>query len=132
MKTLEVEMDQIDLEEETVETLDIKACLEMVAPEIKEMFCQTYGADVETVFENDSEKKQQMEYFLQLLTELNPREQKVIVMRLGVFSGNPMSIEDVAKEFGVVKERISQIESKAIRKLYACHKRDKSLKEFLE
>ncbi len=52
-----------------------------------------------------------------LNTTLTPREAKVIILRFGLDSGVPMTLEDVGKEFDITRERIRQIEAKALRKI---------------
>ena len=52
-----------------------------------------------------------------LLSTLNPREEKVIRLRYGLDDGRPRTLEEVGKEFNVTRERIRQIEAKALRKL---------------
>ena len=52
-----------------------------------------------------------------ILESLNPREQEVIKLRYGLGGKNPMTLEDVGKKFGVTRERVRQIEGKALRKL---------------
>lgn len=52
-----------------------------------------------------------------VLDTLSPREQKVLIMRFGLEDGKPRTLEEVGKEFKVTRERIRQIEAKAIRKL---------------
>lgn len=53
----------------------------------------------------------------QVLKELNNQEQKVLRMRFGLDDNKPKTLEEIGKIFGVTRERIRQIESKAIRKL---------------
>ena len=57
------------------------------------------------------------EKLLQTLESLTPREQKVIRLRYGLDDGYPKTLEQVGKEFNVTRERIRQIEAKALRKL---------------
>lgn len=52
-----------------------------------------------------------------LLDELDERNRKVITLRFGFGSGDPLTLEEVGQTFGVTRERIRQIESKALRKL---------------
>ena len=51
------------------------------------------------------------------LKTLTPREEKVIKMRFGIENGNDQTLEEVGQEFVVTRERIRQIEAKALRKL---------------
>ena len=65
-----------------------------------------------------------------VLATLTPREQQVLRMRFGLQDGKPHTLEEVGKEFNVTRERIRQIESKALRKLRH-PSRSKKLKDFL-
>ena len=65
------------------------------------------------------------------LKSLTPREEKVIRLRFGLDDGRPRTLEEVGKEFNVTRERIRQIEAKALRKLRH-PSRSKKLKDFLE
>jgi len=66
-----------------------------------------------------------------VLETLSPRERKVLMMRFGLEDGKPKTLEEVGKEFKVTRERIRQIEAKAIRKLKH-PTRARKLKDFLE
>jgi len=66
-----------------------------------------------------------------VLETLSPREKKVLIMRFGLEDGKPKTLEEVGREFKVTRERIRQIEAKAIRKLKH-PTRARKLKDFLE
>ena len=66
-----------------------------------------------------------------VLGTLTPREEKVLALRFGLEDGRPRTLEEVGKEFDVTRERIRQIEAKALRKLRH-PSRSKKLKDFLD
>ena len=66
-----------------------------------------------------------------LQEHLSPRERRVLELRFGLLDGRTRTLEEVGQYFGVTRERIRQIEAKALRKLRS-PKRSKPLKEFLE
>ena len=66
-----------------------------------------------------------------VLHTLTPREAKVLQLRFGLEDGRARTLEEVGKEFDVTRERIRQIEAKALRKL-RCPARSKKLKDFLD
>ncbi len=66
-----------------------------------------------------------------LLGDLKERERQVIVLRFGLEDGHPHTLEEVGKEFNVTRERIRQIEAKALRKLRN-PVRSKRIKDFLQ
>ena len=70
------------------------------------------------------------ETLLSVLNSLTPREEKVLRLRYGVDDGRPRTLEEVGREFNVTRERIRQIEAKALRKLRH-PSRSKKLKDFL-
>ncbi len=72
--------------------------------------------------------KEQLEEVLETLT---PREEKVLRLRFGLDDGRARTLEEVGQYFGVTRERIRQIEAKALRKLRH-PSRSKKLKDFLE
>ena len=57
------------------------------------------------------------EQLIQVLNTLTPREEKVLRLRYGLDDSHPRTLEEVGKEFNVTRERIRQIEAKALRKL---------------
>ncbi len=67
----------------------------------------------------------------EVLRTLTPREEKVLSLRFGLDDGKTRTLEDVGKEFNVTRERIRQIEAKALRKLRH-PSRSKRLKDFLD
>lgn len=71
------------------------------------------------------------DYLSEVLDTLSDREKKVLIMRFGLDDGKPKTLEDVGKEFKVTRERIRQIEAKAIRKLRH-PTRAKKLRDFLD
>jgi RNA polymerase primary sigma factor len=72
--------------------------------------------------------RQQIE---EVLGTITPREQRILQLRFGLEDGRSRTLEEVGKEFGVTRERIRQIEAKALRKLRH-PSRSRRLREFLE
>ena len=70
------------------------------------------------------------EQLMDVLSTLTPREEKVLKLRFGIEDGRSRTLEEVGKEFNVTRERIRQIEAKALRKLRH-PSRSKKLKDFL-
>ncbi len=71
------------------------------------------------------------EQLWEVLNTLTPREEKVLRLRFGLDDGNQRTLEEVGREFKVTRERIRQIEAKALRKLRH-PSRSKKLKDYLE
>lgn len=71
------------------------------------------------------------EQLIDVLDTLTPREEKVLKLRFGLEDGRARTLEEVGKEFQVTRERIRQIEAKALRKLRH-PSRSKKLRDFLE
>ncbi len=71
------------------------------------------------------------EQLLDVLDTLTPREEKVLRLRFGLDDGKARTLEEVGKEFNVTRERIRQIEAKALRKLRH-PSRSKKLKDYLD
>ena len=66
-----------------------------------------------------------------VLGSLTKRERKVLQLRFGLEDGRSRTLEEVGREFGVTRERIRQIETKALRKLRH-PSRSKKLKDYME
>ena len=79
-------------------------------------------------YTNNQLLKDEIDNILQGLTE---REEKVLRLRFGLEDGRTRTLEEVGKEFNVTRERIRQIEAKAIRKLKKPN-RAKRLKDFMK
>jgi RNA polymerase primary sigma factor len=67
----------------------------------------------------------------EVLSELTPREQRVLILRFGIDDGRSRTLEEVGHEFNVTRERIRQIEAKALRKLRH-PSRSRKLRGYLE
>ena len=80
--------------------------------------------------EGNVEQVMLREHIETLLDDLKDRERAVIVLRFGLEDGHPRTLEEVGKEFNVTRERIRQIEAKALRKLRN-PVRSKRIKDFL-
>jgi len=71
------------------------------------------------------------EQLMEVLGTLTDREQKVLILRFGLYDGRARTLEEVGKRFDVTRERIRQIEAKALRKLRHPNP-SKKLRDFLE
>jgi RNA polymerase primary sigma factor len=88
--------------------------------------------DEKTITPSDSVASTMLkEQLFDVLDTLTPREEKVLRLRYGIDDGKPRTLEEVGREFNVTRERIRQIEAKALRKLRH-PSRSKKLKDFLE
>ena len=70
----------------------------------------------------EAARKLLKDHIKEILVDLMPREQKILRMRFGLEDGITHTLEEVGKEFGVTRERIRQIEAKAIEKIRQHHK----------
>ena len=93
---------------------------------------QDFIVDDDTVSPEDSASNQLLkEQVQEILSSLSDREQKIVRMRFGLDNGKNHTLEEVGQEFAVTRERIRQIEAKALAKLRK-HKDAKKLYEYLD
>lgn len=86
--------------------------------------------DTETVMPNQiASRKMLKEHITEILNDLTPREQKILKIRFGLEDGVQHTLEEVGQEFGVTRERIRQIEAKALEKIRE-HGTIKKLKDY--
>jgi RNA polymerase primary sigma factor len=83
-----------------------------------------------TAPDQDSNRRIIRDQLQEILSDLPPKEKKIIEMRNGLIDGVYHTLEDVGKEFGVTRERIRQIEAKALEKMRQ-HEKIKRLQHFL-
>ena len=121
-------------EEKVLEIMQIArepASLETPIGEEDDSNLGDFVADSNTVTpEANIESVMLREHIDNLLGDLKEREKQVIVLRFGLEDGHPRTLEEVGKEFNVTRERIRQIEAKALRKLRN-PVRSKKIKDFL-
>ncbi len=105
--------------------------LEMPVGEEEESQLGDFIEDTITVTPNDAATYQLMrEHMIEILGALSAREGRVLQMRFGLRHGRPHTLEEVGQKFGVTRERIRQIEAKALKKLRH-PRRAKTLKDYL-
>ncbi|PIS15449.1 RNA polymerase subunit sigma [Candidatus Roizmanbacteria bacterium CG09_land_8_20_14_0_10_41_9] len=98
----------------------------------KEATLEQFVADINQLTLYDKVSRELLKDALgKVLDTLSPREKKVLIMRFGLEDGKPKTLEEVGREFRVTRERIRQIEAKAIRKLKH-PTRARKLRDFLE
>lgn len=128
--------DHLDMSEEKVqEIMQIArepASLETPIGEEDDSNLGDFVADSNVVSpEGNVESVMLREHIDTLLGDLKERERQVIVLRFGLEDGHPRTLEEVGKEFNVTRERIRQIEAKALRKLRN-PVRSKKIRDFLQ
>jgi RNA polymerase primary sigma factor len=127
-KRLETKAEKI---EEILKAAQFPLSLESPIGEDGDAHLSDFIEDTSSTPPDDSTSRQLLkEEIAGVLSELNPREQRVVVLRFGLDDGRCRTLEEVGLEFHVTRERIRQIEAKALRKLRH-PKRSRRLKDYL-
>ncbi|MBQ2324941.1 MAG: sigma-70 family RNA polymerase sigma factor, partial [Clostridia bacterium] len=106
--------------------------LEMPIGEEEDSHLGDFIADDKTPAPSDAANSMMLrEQLIEVLKTLTPREESVLKLRFGLEDGRPRTLEEVGKVFDITRERIRQIEAKALRKLRH-PSRSKKLKDYLE
>lgn len=103
------------LEEEIIDREFLEQCVNKMEPEIQQIFYRTYGENLEknVPFNNYSVKR-----MLQSICKkqnLTTQEKKVVLMRFGIVTGIPITLQEVADNMGMTREKARLIEIKALR-----------------
>lgn len=123
---------QMDTEKEVIEKA-LKICDDAILfcdITDKEAYINMIDHEIPSPFEN-AVKKTLYHILVNLLLTLTPREAKIICMRFGMDDGIPKTLGDVGMNFNIPRERVRQIEAKALRKLRH-PSRSKKIKDFLD
>ena len=137
--TIEELSKELDMEPEKIEyVIKIKQDISSLDASVgrdgedDESALQDFIVDEDTVSPEDSASNQLLKEQVQdMLSSLSDREQKIVRMRFGLDNGKNHTLEEVGQEFAVTRERIRQIEAKALAKLRK-HKDAKKLYEYLD
>ncbi|MFC1873770.1 RNA polymerase sigma factor RpoD [Chloroflexota bacterium] len=117
---------------EVVKVAQLPVSLESPIGEEEDSHLSDFIEDRNALPPVDAASKQLLkEQIDEVLSQLTPREQRVLVLRFGLEDGRSRTLEEVGQEFSVTRERIRQIEAKALRKLRH-PSRSRKLKDYLE
>ncbi|MFC1864516.1 RNA polymerase sigma factor RpoD [Chloroflexota bacterium] len=117
---------------EVVKVAQLPVSLESPIGEEEDSHLSDFIEDRNALPPVDAASKQLLkEQIDEVLSNLTPREQRVLVLRFGLEDGRSRTLEEVGQEFNVTRERIRQIEAKALRKLRH-PSRSRKLKDYLE
>ncbi len=117
---------------EIVKVAQLPVSLESPIGEEEDSFLSDFIEDRNALPPVDAASKQLLkEQIDEVLSALTPREQRVLQLRFGLEDGRSRTLEEVGQEFAVTRERIRQIEAKALRKLRH-PSRSRKLKDYLE
>ena len=126
---LEMEPDQV---RELLQLAQEPVSLETPVGEEEDAHLEDFIQDEEAGIPVDEAGRQLLRReLMSVLKSLTPREERVITLRFGLDDGRPRTLEELGKEFNVTRERIRQIEAKALRKLRH-PSRAKRLRDYLE
>jgi RNA polymerase primary sigma factor len=118
--------------QEILKVAQFPVSLEAPVGEEGEAHLSDFIEDTSSIAPDDTASKQLLkEEIVKIMSELNPREQRVLVLRFGLEDGRSRTLEEVGREFNVTRERIRQIEAKAIRKLRH-PSRSRRLRDYLQ
>jgi len=118
--------------EKIIEIAQRPLSLEMPVGEEKDSHLGDFIEDEKTQAPTDAASLQLLrEQMEDILTSLTPREGRVLQMRFGLKDGHSHTLEEVGRQFGVTRERIRQIEAKALRKLRH-PSRSRKLRDYLD
>ncbi|HEY4694463.1 MAG TPA: RNA polymerase sigma factor RpoD [Candidatus Nanoarchaeia archaeon] len=127
-KEMEIEPDKV---REIIKVSQEPTSLEAPVGEEKDSTLGDFIPDDEIRPEDQASAELLKAHLSEVLDTINDREKKVLKLRFGLEDGRQRTLEEVGKEFGVTRERIRQIEAKALRKLRH-PTRSKKLKDYLE
>lgn len=121
-------------EEKVMEIMQIAVSPHLLRPPLVRKMIPTWVISLRTATritpEGNVESVMLREHIDILLDDLKDREKQVVILRFGLEDGHPRTLEEVGKEFNVTRERIRQIEAKALRKLRN-PVRSKRIRDFL-
>jgi len=127
-KEMEIEPEKV---REIIKVSQEPTSLEAPVGEEKDSTLGDFIPDEEIRPEEQASQELLKAHLSEVLDTLNDREKKVLRLRFGLEDGRQRTLEEVGREFGVTRERIRQIEAKALRKLRH-PTRSKKLKDYLE
>ena len=120
-------------EEQIMNKLIIEEYIKQFEPEIQTIFYHLYGENLEAIPEDLLQNPERAEKFFELLLTIhNVKHQKLILMRFGFVTGSPMTVQEVADEFSISRDRVRQIESRFLRRIRYSFKNCANLEKTLD